>query len=84
MTGPMGSTVKYLLDESEMPTQWFNIIPDLPEPPPPLPHPATYAPVGLDDLAPPVPEPAIQEAFGVVAPPSDGPKVTFCVRKPLP
>ena len=29
----VGDTVKYLLDESEMPTQWYNIIPDLPEPP---------------------------------------------------
>ena len=26
---------KVLLDESEMPTQWYNVIPDLPEPPPP-------------------------------------------------
>ena len=26
---------KILLDESEMPTQWYNIIPDLPTPPPP-------------------------------------------------
>ena len=24
---------KVLLDESEMPTQWYNVIPDLPEPP---------------------------------------------------
>jgi len=48
----MANTVKYLLDESEMPTQWYNIIPDLPEPPPPPLHPATHAPVGPDDLAP--------------------------------
>ena len=27
---------KILLDESEMPTQWYNIIPDLPTPPPPV------------------------------------------------
>jgi len=25
---------KILLDESEMPTQWYNVIPDLPTPPP--------------------------------------------------
>ena len=31
---------KYLLDESEMPTRWYNIIPDLPAPPPPPPPPA--------------------------------------------
>ncbi len=43
---------KYVLDESEMPTQWYNIIPDLPEPPPPPLHPGTHQPVGPDDLAP--------------------------------
>jgi tryptophan synthase beta chain len=48
----MGDTIKYVLDESEMPTQWYNIIPDLPEPPPPPLHPATHEPVGPDDLAP--------------------------------
>ena len=30
---------KVLLDESEMPTRWYNVIPDLPEPPPPPPPP---------------------------------------------
>lgn len=48
----MGDTVKYVLDESEMPTQWYNIVPDLSEPPPPPLHPATHAPVGPGDLAP--------------------------------
>jgi tryptophan synthase beta chain len=43
---------KYLLDESEMPTRWYNVIPDLPSPPPPPLHPATHQPVGPDDLAP--------------------------------
>jgi tryptophan synthase beta chain len=43
---------KVLLDESEMPTQWYNLIPDLPEPPPPPLHPGTGQPVGPDDLAP--------------------------------
>ena len=43
---------KVLLDESEMPTQWYNVIPDLPEPPPPPLHPGTHAPIGPDDLAP--------------------------------
>jgi tryptophan synthase beta chain len=41
-----------LLDESEMPTQWYNVIPDLPEPPPPPLHPGTQEPIGPDDLAP--------------------------------
>ncbi len=26
---------KILLDESEMPTQWYNLVADLPTPPPP-------------------------------------------------
>jgi tryptophan synthase beta chain len=41
-----------LLDESEMPTQWYNVIPDLPEPPPPPLHPGTQEPIGPNDLAP--------------------------------
>ncbi|HEY3715987.1 MAG TPA: TrpB-like pyridoxal phosphate-dependent enzyme [Jatrophihabitantaceae bacterium] len=43
---------KILLDESEMPTQWYYLIADLPTPPPPVLHPGTLQPVGPDDLAP--------------------------------
>ena len=43
---------KILLDESEQPTCWYNVIPDLPAPPPPPLHPGTHEPVGPDDLAP--------------------------------
>ncbi|MEY4380308.1 MAG: hypothetical protein RLZZ378_711 [Actinomycetota bacterium] len=43
---------KILLDESEMPTQWYNLIADLPTPPPPPLHPGTLQPVGPQDLAP--------------------------------
>jgi tryptophan synthase beta chain len=43
---------KFVLDESEMPTRWYNVIPDLPSPPPPPLHPGTLQPVGPDDLAP--------------------------------
>ena len=43
---------KILLDESELPTHWYNIIPDLPAPPPPVLHPGTMEPVGPGDLAP--------------------------------
>src|SRR6516165_7930913 len=49
---PMDKQVKYLLDESELPRQWYNVIPDLPAPPPPPLHPGTGQPVGPDDLAP--------------------------------
>ncbi|GAH90800.1 unnamed protein product, partial [marine sediment metagenome] len=43
---------KFILDEKEMPTSWYNILPDLPEPLPPVLHPATGKPVTPDDLAP--------------------------------
>ncbi|MEK9736195.1 MAG: TrpB-like pyridoxal phosphate-dependent enzyme, partial [Candidatus Nanopelagicales bacterium] len=43
---------KILLSEDEMPTQWYNIVPDLPAPPPPPLHPGTLQPAGPDDFAP--------------------------------
>ncbi len=43
---------KITLAESEIPTRWYNIVPDLPSPPPPVLHPGTHQPVGPDDLAP--------------------------------
>jgi tryptophan synthase beta chain len=48
----MAELTKILLDESEMPTRWYNVIPDLPEPPPPVLHPGTHEPIGPGDLAP--------------------------------
>ncbi len=45
-------TTKYLLEESEIPTHWYNIVPDLPEPPSPPLHPGTGQPLGPADLAP--------------------------------
>jgi tryptophan synthase beta chain len=48
----MDERTKVLLDESELPQHWYNVVPDLPEPPPPPLHPATHEPVGPDDLAP--------------------------------
>jgi tryptophan synthase beta chain len=48
----MSDVTKVVLEESEMPTSWYNVIPDLPEPPPPVLHPGTHQPVGPDDLAP--------------------------------
>jgi tryptophan synthase beta chain len=43
---------KYTLTEDQMPTTWYNVIPDLPEPPPPPLHPGRMDPVGPDDLLP--------------------------------
>jgi tryptophan synthase beta chain len=42
---------KFLLDENEMPTAWYNIQADLPKPLPPVMHPATGKPIGPQDLA---------------------------------
>jgi len=48
----MKETIKYVLDESRIPRFWYNIMADLPSPPPPVLHPGTMKPVGPDDLAP--------------------------------
>jgi tryptophan synthase beta chain len=48
----MTDSVKYLLDESRIPRHWYNIVADLPAPPPLVLHPGTLKPVGPDDLAP--------------------------------
>ncbi len=48
----MSDTIKYLLPETEIPKDWYNLIADLPEPPPAVLHPGTHEPVGPDDLAP--------------------------------
>jgi tryptophan synthase beta chain len=48
----MADVTKILLDESEIPQAWYNLVADLPEPPPPPLHPGTHEPIGPDDLAP--------------------------------
>lgn len=40
------------LDQKEIPTHYYNIIPDLPKPLPPPLHPGTKKPLGPEDLAP--------------------------------
>ena len=52
---------KYTLTEDQMPTTWYNIIPDLPTPPPPPLHPGTKQPVGPEDLAPLFPMALIEQ-----------------------
>lgn len=44
------SQYKYLLTEDQMPTQWYNIVADLPEAPPPPLHPGTREPAGPQDF----------------------------------
>jgi len=48
----MNERTKFILDEKEIPTHWYNIQADLPEPLPPDLHPATGKPITPDDLAP--------------------------------
>lgn len=52
---------KFTLTEDQMPTTWYNIIPDLPTPPPPPLHPGTKQPVGPEDLAPLFPMALIEQ-----------------------
>jgi tryptophan synthase beta chain len=48
----MSETVKYLLDEAQIPKAWYNLVADLPRPPPPVLHPGTGKPIGPADLEP--------------------------------
>jgi tryptophan synthase beta chain len=47
-----GTQRRYLLPESELPKDYYNIAADLPEPLPPPLHPATQEPIGPEALAP--------------------------------
>lgn len=46
------SRTKIVLQEEDMPKEWYNILPDLPVPLPPPLHPGTKKPIGPDDLSP--------------------------------
>jgi len=48
----MTDSIKYVLDENHIPKHWYNLMADLPSPPPPVLHPGTLKPIGPDDLAP--------------------------------
>jgi len=54
---------KFILNEKDMPTHWYNILPDLPEPLPAVLHPGTGQPVTPDDLAPLFPMGLIMQEF---------------------
>src|SRR5205814_2284622 len=43
---------KFLLDEKDIPTKWYNIQADFKSPAPPVLHPGTGQPIGPQDLAP--------------------------------
>jgi tryptophan synthase beta chain len=46
----MADRVKYLLDESDLPTRWYNIVADLPERPPRPLHPQTHQPMSAEEM----------------------------------
>lgn len=52
---------KVLLAEADIPESWYNILPDLPEPPSPYLHPATLQALGPADLAPIFPQAIIAQ-----------------------
>lgn len=54
---------KIYLSEKEMPQVWYNILPDLPEPLPPVIHPKTREPIKPEDLAPIFPMSLIMQEF---------------------
>jgi tryptophan synthase beta chain len=57
----MSDSVKYLLEESRIPKFWYNLVADLPVPPPPVLHPGTLQPIGPADLAALFPMSLIQQ-----------------------
>lgn len=61
----MSDDVKFSLSEADIPRSWYNIMADLPTPPPPVLHPGTKQPIGPDDLAPLFPMAVIQQEVSV-------------------
>jgi len=57
----MSATVKYLLDEEQIPKSWYNIQADLPEPLPATLHPGTKEPITPTDLEPLFPQSLIEQ-----------------------
>lgn len=53
--------VMYTLGQDRLPTHWYNLVADLPTPPPPPLHPGTHEPVGPADLAPLFPMALIEQ-----------------------
>jgi len=54
---------RILLSVREMPQQWYNVLPDLPVPLPPVIHPGTKQPIKPEDLAPIFPMSLIMQEF---------------------
>ena len=59
----MGMTTHFALTQADIPTHWYNILTDLPEPLPPPLHPATHQPIKPDDMFPIFPENLVMQEF---------------------
>ncbi len=57
--------MRFDLPTSEIPTAWFNAVPELPEPLQPPLHPGTREPIGPDDLAPLFPMALIEQEVSI-------------------
>jgi len=57
----MSDRIKFLLPEEAIPESWYNIVADLPEPPPAVLHPGTLQPLAADDLRPLFPDALIAQ-----------------------
>ena len=52
----MSTTTRFTLTQAEIPTHWYNVLADVPEPLPPPLHPGTKQPVTLQDMTAIFPE----------------------------
>ncbi len=61
----MTEPIKYTLSDDDLPKFWYNIVADLPEPPPPVLHPGTGESIGPADLAPLFPDAIIEQEVSI-------------------
>ena len=57
----MPDKIRFALGESDIPRQWYNLMPDFPKPMEPPLHPGTKEPVGLEDMKAIFPENLIMQ-----------------------
>lgn len=57
----MTEPIKFTLPDDALPKYWYNIVADLPAPPPPVLHPGTGEAIGPADLAPLFPDAIIEQ-----------------------
>jgi len=59
----VSTTTHFTLSQADIPTHWYNILTDLPEPMPLPLHPATQQPITPDDMTPIFPENLVMQEF---------------------